>query len=133
MTWTAAQGALRALALAVLLLAVLSMHSLGLGHGASVQGPHDAHVASAAMTFGNAASHGPATGDDVGGGHQEWTQVCLAVIGTLALAALLAPGLLSRRGSTRRRPRSSHWRPLHIPGVRPPPAPCLHRLCVLRM
>jgi len=144
---TATSRALRnVLFLAALLTALLLMHGLSLGH-AALPPPHPVAAAQASDTgfethpgmgadTADSAHAGPGAGQQStphgeGSDHQGVTQMCLAVLGGLALAVLLVRRLRGAGSLTqvrRRRQQGPHL--LWI--SRPPDRACIYRLCVMR-
>ncbi|MFK5583798.1 DUF6153 family protein [Serinicoccus sp. LYQ131] len=128
----------RVLTLAGLLVGLILMHGVGLGHGP----PPMTHVtdapAHAALEQPGTSGHVP-TGLPPGGadhsqssGHTEWAQMCLAVLGAVAIASL---ALLRLSEDDSRAPRRSRYHGTRQMAriTRPRDGPSLHQLCVMRV
>lgn len=130
----------RVLVLAGLVVGLVLMHGVGLGHGPLPM----TSVETASTTShvgvehpgppGHGAATLPAAGSDHGhdSDHTEWAQMCLAVLGVVAVATM---ALLRLRGDHTSRPRGPRQVGMPQRGRAAPPrdGPSLHQLCVLRI
>ena len=134
------------LLIGLLLIGLLLMHGLRLGH-AALPPPHPVAAAQASDTGSEThAGMGADTADRAhagfgaghestphgdGSDHQGVTQMCLAVLGGLALAVLLVRRLRGAGSLRQVRPRRQQG-PLLVWTSRPPDRPSIYRLCVIR-
>lgn len=142
MKWsqTRARGWRRVLVLAGLVVGLVLMHGVGLGHGplpmTSVETASTAsHVGvEHPGPPGHSAATLPAAGSDDGhdSEHTGWAQMCLAVLGAVAVASM---SLLRLREDHTSRPGGQRQVGMPQRGWTFPPGdgPSLHQLCVLRI
>lgn len=121
---------LRVVAVAMFVLGISSMHSPDPAHSVPMAEPAMSQAGSMAMT--DAPPVDPPMHEEGGSSpHHRWVSVCLAVLGTLGAALALC--WAAPRANPMGRARRHRSTAIHRATQAWSPAPCIHRLCVMRV